>query len=101
MSTSTYISERTRNIPKSPIHEMTELSNEIDDVAFLSWAKPTSDTPEHIKNAAIEAINKGKTAAYSQTSGLLELKEAITHKLKRFNNIEAKPQELLISVGAV
>ena len=101
MKINPHISERAKNIPKSPIHEMTELSNEIDDVAFLSWAKPMSDTPAHIKNAAIEAINKGKTAAYSQTSGLAELKEAVTHKLKRFNNIDATPDEILISSGAI
>ena len=101
MKTNPHISKRAGNIPKSPIHEMTELSTKIDDVAFLSWAKPTGDTPEHIKNAAIEAINKGKTAAYSQTSGLPELKEAVTHKLKRFNNIDATPDEILISSGAI
>ena len=101
MNINSHISERAKNIPKSPIHEMTELSNEIDDVAFLSWAKPTSDTPAHIKNAAIEAINKGKTAAYSQTSGLPELKECVTKKLKQFNNIDATPDEILISVGAI
>jgi len=42
------ISNRVNQIGKSAIHEMTRLSKEIDDVAFLSWAKPTIDTPEHI-----------------------------------------------------
>ena len=101
MSTTSKISNRAENIPKSPIHEMTELSQEVDDVAFLSWAKPTSDTPKHIQKAAIDAISNGKTAGYSETNGLLELRQAITHKLKSFNNIEAKPEEVLISVGAI
>jgi hypothetical protein len=43
------ISDRVLQIQKSAIHEMKRLSKEIDDVAFLSWAKPTSDTPDHIK----------------------------------------------------
>jgi len=42
------ISNRVSQIPKSAIHEMTRLSKEVNDVAFLSWAKPISDTTEHI-----------------------------------------------------
>jgi len=38
------ISKRVSQMPKSAIHEMTRLSKEVDDVAFLSWAKPTSGT---------------------------------------------------------
>ena len=53
------ISNRVSQIPKSAIHEMTRLSKEIDDVAFLSWAKPTAGTPEHIREAAIAAIRDG------------------------------------------
>ncbi len=54
-------SSRIKNIKKSVIHEMTRLSKEIDDVAFLSWAKPTSTTPKHIRNAAIKANKLIKT----------------------------------------
>ena len=50
------ISDRVAQMKKSAIHEMTRLSKEIEDVAFLSWAKPTSDTPEHIKQGAISAL---------------------------------------------
>ncbi len=59
------ISDRVLQIQKSAIHEMTRLSKEIEDAAFLSWAKPTSDTPEHIKEAAITAIKKGLVGGYS------------------------------------
>ena len=52
-------------IQKSAIHEMTRLSKEIEDAAFLSWAKPTSDTPEHIKEATITAIKKELVGGYS------------------------------------
>jgi len=88
-------------IQKSAIHEMTRLSKEIEDVAFLSWAKPTSDTPEHIKNAAISAIKNGLVGGYSETSGLLELREEIVKKLKRDNNVDGNVSQILITVGAI
>ena len=71
------IANRVNQIGKSAIHEMTRLSKEIDDVAFLSWAKPTIDTPEHIKEAAILAIRDGRVGGYSESSGLPQLREAI------------------------
>ena len=49
---------RVSQLKKSAIHEMTKLSSQYDDVAFLSWAKPASGTPKHINDAAIEAIQK-------------------------------------------
>jgi aminotransferase len=95
------ISDRVMQIQKSAIHEMTRLSKEIKDVAFLSWAKPTSDTPEHIKEAAITAIKNGLVGGYSGTSGLLELREEIVKKLKRDNNVDAGISEILVTVGAI
>ena len=56
MSNKVRISNRVKQMGTSAIHEMTRLSKEIDDVAFLSWAKPTSDTPEHIKQAAVQGL---------------------------------------------
>lgn len=94
-------SQRVQQIQKSAIHEMTRLSKQIKDVAFLSWAKPTSGTPEHIRKAAIAAINKGLVGGYSPTSGLPELKEEITKKLARDNNITADASEVIITVGAI
>ncbi|MBN2172085.1 MAG: aminotransferase class I/II-fold pyridoxal phosphate-dependent enzyme [Candidatus Krumholzibacteriota bacterium] len=86
---------------KSAIHEMTRLSKEIDDVAFLSWAKPTSDTPEHVKEGAIRAIRDGLTAGYSETLGLPALREAIVAKLARDNGVRATPGEIIVTVGAI
>ena len=95
------ISDRVATMKKSAIHEMTRLSKEIEDVAFLSWAKPTSDTPEHIKEAAIQAIREGLVGGYSETSGILTLREEIVKKLKRDNNIQAGLSEVLVTVGAI
>jgi aminotransferase len=94
-------SDRVMQIKKSAIHEMTRLSKEIEDVAFLSWAKPTSDTPEHIKAAAISAIKNGLVGGYSETAGLMELRQEIANKLRRDNTIDADPAQILVTVGAI
>lgn len=93
--------ERVNQIGKSAIHEMTKLSKEIHDVAFLSWAKPTSDTPGHIKEAAIKAIKDGLTGGYSESSGLPKLRDAIAEKLIRDNNVSANPAQIIVTVGAI
>jgi len=95
------VSKRVRQIQKSAIHEMTRLSKQVEDVSFLSWAKPTSDTPAHIKEAAISAIKNGLAGGYSETSGLLVLRQEIVKKLVRDNNIEANTSEILVTVGAI
>ena len=95
------VSSRVADIKKSAIHEMTRLSREVEDVAFLSWAKPTSDTPEHIKEAAVAAIREGKVGGYSENAGLPELREEIAKKLARDNGIAADPSEVIVTVGAI
>ena len=95
------ISERVSKLKKSAIHEMTRLSSQIEDVAFLSWAKPTSDTPEHIKEASIQSIRDGFVGGYSETMGILPLREEIVKKLARHNGIDAEVSEVLLTVGAI
>ena len=95
------ISSRVNGISKSAIHEMTRLSKQKDDVAFLSWAKPTSGTPDHINRAAIRAIQKGLTGGYSSSDGLPELRREIVKKLKRDNDVDTEVSELLVTVGAI
>lgn len=95
------ISNRVSQIPKSAIHEMTRLSKEVDDVAFLSWAKPTSGTPDHIKESVIAAIKSGYVDGYSENAGIVKLREAIVRKLKSDNNIEANISQILLTVGAI
>ena len=101
MSNNWRISNRVMQIQKSAIHEMTRLSKEVEDVAFLSWAKPTSDTPEHIKESAISAIKEGFVGGYSENSGLLNLRREIVKKLKRDNNVDANVSQILVTVGAI
>jgi len=95
------VSNRIGSIGKSAIHEMTRLSKQVEDVAFLSWAKPTSDTPEHIKEGAVAAIRDGRVGGYSESAGLPSLREEIAGKLVRDNKIEADPSQILVTVGAI
>ena len=95
------IANRVNQIGKSAIHEMTRLSKEVDDVAFLSWAKPTSDTPQHIKEAAVKAILDGLTGGYSENSGLPQLREEIAEKLNRDNHVNANAGQIIVTVGAI
>lgn len=95
------ISQRVVGIPPSAIHAMTALSKTVDDVAFLSWAKPTGAAPSHIHEAARAAIAEGRADGYSETRGLLPLREAIVGKLQRDNAIRANPDQVLVTVGAI
>ena len=69
------------------------------DIISLGMGEPDFDTPENIKNAAIEAIKKGDTK-YTAVDGTAALKKAIISKLKRENNLEYKPSEICVSTGA-
>jgi len=94
-------SKRVTGIPPSAIHAMTALSKTVEEVAFLSWAKPTSTAPDHIHEAAAAAIVDGRADGYSETKGLQELREEIVKKLKRDNGIEADADEIIVTVGAI
>ena len=69
------------------------------DVISLSQGEPDFDTPKHIKDVAIQAINDGKTK-YTPVDGTPEIKEAIINKFKRDNNLDYSPENILVSTGA-
>ncbi|MFZ0435219.1 MAG: pyridoxal phosphate-dependent aminotransferase [Chthoniobacterales bacterium] len=69
------------------------------DVYSFGAGEPDFDTPEHIKAAAIEALNAGFTK-YTPSSGTPELRAAISEKFKRDNGLEYKPSEIIVSNGA-
>ncbi len=60
--------------------------------------EPDFDTPDHIKQAAIEAINAGFTK-YTDIYGIPELREAVADKLKRENNVEYEVDQIIITSG--
>lgn len=69
------------------------------DVVSLAAGEPDFDTPEHIKQAAIKAINEGFTK-YTPSSGMLELRQAISRKFKKDNDIDYTPEQIVVSNGA-
>lgn len=69
------------------------------DVIDLSLGEPDFDTPEHIKQAAINAINEN-WSHYTPVPGFLDLREAVCTKLKRDNDIDYKPENIVVSTGA-
>jgi len=69
------------------------------DVIDLSLGEPDFDTPQHIKDAAIKAINDN-WSHYTPVAGFLDLKEAVCTKLKRDNNLDYKLENIIASTGA-
>jgi aspartate aminotransferase len=65
----------------------------------LGLGQPDFDTPQHIKDAAIKAIQEGKTG-YTTNNGLPELRAAISKKFKNENGIKYHPDQLLVTAGA-
>jgi len=68
------------------------------DVIGLGAGEPDFDTPDNIKNAAIEAIRRGETK-YPPVSGIAPLREAIAAKFKRENNLEYTPAQTIVGTG--
>ena len=68
------------------------------DIISLSAGEPDFDTPAHIKQAAIAAINAGDTK-YTDVAGTVALRQAIVAKFKRDSGIDYKPEEIIVSTG--
>jgi len=96
------LSQRVQSIKPSPTLAITAraaaLRAEGKDVIGLGAGEPDFDTPEHIKQAAIIAINEGKTK-YTAVDGTAELKQAVIDKFARDNALDYKSNQILVSVG--
>ena len=68
------------------------------DVVGFGAGEPDFDTPQHIKDAAIKALNEGFTK-YTPSSGIPELRQAIADKFKRDNGLTYKPSQIIVSNG--
>ena len=64
----------------------------------LGAGEPDFDTPDNIKNAAIDAIRRGETK-YPPVSGIVPLREAIAKKFKRENNLDYRPEQTIVGTG--
>ena len=96
------LSDRVNSIKPSPTLAVTNRAAELkaagNDVIALGAGEPDFDTPEHIKEAAIEAIRDGRTK-YTAVDGTPELKHAIIDKFKRDNKLNYEANQILVSCG--
>ncbi len=76
-----------------------QLRSEGIDIVDLSLGEPDFDTPDHIKQAAIQAINDNYSH-YTPVPGYLDLREAVCQKLKRDNQLDYLPENIVVSTGA-
>jgi aspartate aminotransferase len=99
----TQLSDKVLNMATSATLAMAaktrELKAEGKDIIGLSLGEPDFNTPDFIKNAAIQAINDNYNS-YTPVDGYVELKEAIITKFQRDNNLHYKPSQIVVSTGA-
>jgi aspartate aminotransferase len=76
-----------------------ELAAQGHDVINLSFGEPDFQTPQYIKDAAKQAIDEGFTF-YTPVAGYPDLRQAIADKFKRDNNLDYKPENIVVSTGA-
>ena len=97
------LSDRINSLPVSQTLAMAakarELRAEGKDIIGLSLGEPDFNTPDFIKDAAIEAVNQNYNS-YSPVDGYVELKEAICTKFERDNNLKYEPNQIVVSTGA-
>ncbi len=97
-----FIADRMKRIKSSATVAITARAQEMRtqgiDVISLSAGEPDLDTPEHIKQAAFEAISNGKIR-YTAVDGIPELKSAISKKFKHENNLDYASDEITVASG--
>ena len=97
------IAARMRRIKPSPSSaasdRLAQLRREGRDIVSLLIGEPDFDTPQHIRQAAIDAIESGQTR-YTQTAGTLALRQAIAAKLERENGLHYEPRDVIVTAGA-
>ena len=102
MDMSVQFSYRVQKVKASPTLAVAEKASQMraagKDVINLGVGEPDFDTPEHIKEAAIDALRGGFTK-YTPVDGTPELKAAIQAKFKRDNHLDYTPAQILVSVG--
>ena len=96
------LSDRVQSIKPSPTLAVTNRAAELraagKDIIGLGAGEPDFDTPQHIKDAAIEAITKGQTK-YTAVDGTPSLKKAIIDKFNRDNGLQYEANQILVSSG--
>ena len=99
MDANRYIAKHVINLPKSGIRDFFEIVSKMKDVISLGIGEPDFDTPWHIREAGIYALEKGKTH-YTSNLGLIELRRAINKYVEKNFAVSYAPEnEILITVG--
>jgi aminotransferase len=94
-----FIASHVATLPKSGIRDFFEIVAKMKDVISLGIGEPDFDTPWHIREAAIYALEKGKTH-YTSNLGLLELRRAISTYVERGYGVAYRPEdEVIVTVG--
>jgi len=94
-----FVARHVAELPKSGIRDFFEIVAKMKDVISLGIGEPDFNTPWHIREAAIYALEKGRTH-YTSNLGLLELRRAIASYVERNYTIEYRPDdEILVTVG--
>lgn len=97
------LSDRINNLSVSQTLAMAakvrELKAQGKDIISLSLGEPDFNTPDFVKDAAIKAIHDNYST-YTPVDGYVELREAISKKFKRDNNLDYKPSQIVVSTGA-
>ena len=88
--------DRVRSVEMSGIRKLFEAGGP--DAINLGIGQPDFDTPDHIKEAAIAAIRAGKTG-YTPNAGIPELRQAISEKFARENDLAYRPEQILVTAG--
>ena len=96
---SSKIAELSPSITLAVTSQAAKMKKEGLDVCSFGAGEPDFDTPQHIKDAAVQALAEGKTK-YTAASGLLELREAICAKLKVDNGLDYEPAQISVNCGA-
>jgi aspartate/methionine/tyrosine aminotransferase len=95
------LAERNVSVPASEIRKIFNMIIGRTDVVDMTVGIPDFDTPDHIKEAAKQAIDDGYTR-YTHNAGLIEVREAFAEKLKRDNGIDANPvNEIMCTAGGM
>ena len=96
------ISKRAQDVPASATIAVTARAQELKaqgvDVIGFGAGAPDFDTPDYIKDAAIEALKAGKTK-YTAASGIPELRAAIAKKLQKENGLKYTPEQVIVNIG--
>jgi len=96
------ISKRAQAVPASATIAVTSRAQQLKaqgvDVVGFGAGAPDFDTPDYIKDAAIEALKAGKTK-YTAAAGIIELRAAIADKLRNENGLEYTPDQVIVNIG--